>query len=78
MKIFLYFEGVTIGFEEEQYSAGESDGMAFVVATVLMGELATRVIVEFRTEPQTASSKEEFVNKQRESNRKFITFLSSE
>lgn len=48
--------GVTIGFEEEVYSAGESDGMAFVVAVVRMGELATSVIIDFRTEPLTAMS----------------------
>ena len=50
--------GVTIGFEEELYSAGESDGQAFVVALVRMGELATSVIVDFGTEPLTAESKD--------------------
>ena len=55
--LYFCFVGITIGFEEEMYSAGESDGMVFVVATVLMGELATSVTVDFSTEPQTASSK---------------------
>ena len=50
--------GVTIGFEEDLYSAGESDGLAFVVALVQMGELETSVVVNFRTEPLTAESKE--------------------
>lgn len=49
--------GVTIGFEEETYTAGESDGQAFVVAVVLAGELATDVIVDFVTEPMTAIGK---------------------
>ena len=52
------FSGVTIGFEEEVYSAGESDGLAFVVALVRMGELETSVVINFRTEPLTAESKE--------------------
>ena len=54
----MLLAGVTIGFEEELYSAGESDGVAFVVALVWMGELETSVIVNFRTEPLTAESKE--------------------
>ena len=49
--------GVTIGFEEETYTAGESDGVAFVVAVVLAGQLATGVVVDFMTEPMTAIGK---------------------
>lgn len=57
MNQFVLHKGVTIGFEEEMYSAGESDGIAFVVAVVLTGELATTVTVDFTTESLTASSK---------------------
>lgn len=39
------------------YSAGESDGLAFVVALVRMGELETSVVINLRTEPLTAESK---------------------
>ena len=49
--------GITVGFEEETYSAGESDGVAFVVAVVQSGELATSVVIDFTTAPQTAMGK---------------------
>ena len=49
--------GVTIGFEEESYTAGESDGTAFVVAVVQNGELSTDVVINFITAPQTATGK---------------------
>lgn len=39
------------------YSAGESDGLAFVVALVSVGELETSVVINFNTEPLTAESK---------------------
>ena len=53
--------GVTIGFEEEMYGVGESDGMAFVVALVRMGELSTSIVINFRTEPLTAESKRDLL-----------------
>ena len=49
---------MTVGFEEEMYSAGESDGVAFVVALVQMGELEASVVINFKTEPLTAESEE--------------------